>query len=682
MNDGPIKYSDLFEPDSSIVDLQKQLIALGTQYKKLLDEIKIGAQSLKSSIEGVTGATTQGQETIKATSALTEKLAKKEAELAVSMTESARELARKSAALRYNNNLIKNQEKANSAAAGSYDQLSAQYNVIKLRLDAMSKSEREAENQGKRLEKEAARLMAQMKALQDATGKHVLSVGDYGIATAHMAADIRNAIQAAAQMKIEMQQLEKEGKKGSAEWQEMSVKYQKISSDLKDLRKQYQITKLEMNALSQQTGWLNDTMAALSAGSGGLSAVTGTMTLFGAETDKAATALVKLNAVMAIANGINQAYNSLFKAGNVLLKIRNAQTWLLNRNLLQVEKSTWLARTAQQALNAVAKANPYMILAGVLFTVVSALVVFASAAARAGRELKQLNEISQAELELEEVKYEVITRATRERIKQMENELRIRKAQEGESSRTLALEKAIIEAKKGLNEEGKKYWKINDKEKNQKELDFLKRELGLLKKVKAEVGKSNPKIEIYPDLNGPAKKVRLKDALDIIQKRVDLLGKRVEFQIGLKQTEEDLKAQEAEEKEQARQRALSVASTERNILRKAEDAKLALIKQRFEKQRATETANTQRAIEDLRVQLRTDRNLTLKGRKAIYEQIENLNLLHREKMKEIDASERAANLTAYRQVEDLKLVIQEESFQKQRDALKQTYVVVCALETC
>lgn len=74
----------------------------------------------------------------------------------------------------------KNGKVANESLSGSYNQLYAQYNLIKIALNNMSKEMRDNVQVGKVWEQEALRIMDEMKAMQEATGKSTLSVGDYG----------------------------------------------------------------------------------------------------------------------------------------------------------------------------------------------------------------------------------------------------------------------------------------------------------------------------------------------------------------------------------------------------------------------------------------------------------------------------------------------------------------------
>lgn len=78
------------------------------------------------------------------------------------------------------NRVAKLQAQINTSAEGSYNRLAAQYALNKIELNKMSAAEREATTIGKALEEQTRNIYARMKALQEATGYHALSVGDYG----------------------------------------------------------------------------------------------------------------------------------------------------------------------------------------------------------------------------------------------------------------------------------------------------------------------------------------------------------------------------------------------------------------------------------------------------------------------------------------------------------------------
>lgn len=666
----PIKYSDLIQPDDSIKNLQEQLKDLAEEYKTVMDGIKAQAESVRKSLSSISGATTQGQQTIKDASAIMDKLAKKEIELAQSTSATAKELAEKSAQVRYNNMMMKLQSKLANSVAGSYDALSAQYSINKLRLNAMSAEERKTTEAGMTLERETEALYQQMKKLQEATGKHTLSVGDYGIAAASMASDIRNGIQALAQMRIEMAQLEKEGQRGSDRWIELSTNAQKLSTDLKELKRQYQITKLETNALGQQTRYLNDVIGVLSTGAGGLSALTGTVNMFGGEASGAAEALVQLNSAMAIANGVSQIYNGIFKQGNILLGVRTLQTKAATAAQNLQTKSTIAAKVAQMALNLVAKANPYILLAAAIAAVVGAIIGWVSSNARLIKQQKLLNQQTAAQLDYMDAYQGEATRVYRENQKALEQELDIAKARKASYAETQKLENQIQATKERNNQASRAFYsqEIKDVEANRTELERLRKEL-----LKAQSVRGNKRVEIQLDAEGPARRIKANKIIDIIQDKIDNLNRKVEIATELTYDEEQLKADAARLREEHRQQALEVAALERAALRSAEDVQNALLRTRFDRERTMAKANIARQIVDLKVRLQTESNLTLAARRAMNGQIVNLQKQLVLDIEDINNEERLANISAVRELEDARLKGRQETAEKQRQVLKMEY---------
>ena len=666
----PIKYSDLFQPDNSIIDLQKQLEDLGKAYDTLMKNIKAEAEGVKQTLASISGASAAGQEAIKNATALTDKLVKKQVELQQSTTEEAKRIAEVSAQVRKNNNMTKLQVRLANSVAGSYDALSAEYSLVKLKLNAMSDEERKTTQAGQEMEKHAASLMRKMKELQEVTGKHVLSVGDYGVAAANLASDIRNGIQALTQMRIEMAQLEKEGQKGSERWNELSDNSQRLAKDLKDLKRQYQIVKLEANALGQQTGYLNDVIGVLTTGSGGLSALTGTMNLFGGSADGAAEALVQLNSVMAIANGVSQIYNGIFKQGNILLLTRTIQTKAATAAQNLQTKSTIAAKVAQLALNAVANANPYLLLATAIALVVGGLVAWVSSGARAIKQQQLLNKQTAAALEYMEAYDEENTRIYRENQKALEQELAIAKTRKASYSETQRLENQIQAQKERNNAVSRKFYaqEIADLQNNRTELERLRKEL-----LKAQSVRGNKRVEIQLDAEGPARRFKASKIIDILQDKINNLGKKVEIATELTYDQKQLEADAKALKEQHRQEALEVAALERGALRNAEDVQIALLNDRFVKQRALEKANIARQIVDLKVRLQTESNLTVAARQAINNQIINLQRQLVRNLEDINAEEVQANRNAVRELEDMRLSARQDTAEKQRQVLKMEY---------
>ena len=179
MADNPIKYSDFIQPDGSISDLIKQLEQVQTTYGKMRDEIVAAAKELEAALKKVNNTTTEGQEKTKKGATEAEKLAKAYDDLTKSQTDNAKQLADLKRQQAEQNNINKLTAKLNASAEGSYDRLSAQYALNKIRLNAMSKEMREATDEGRALEQQSKEIYDEMKRLQAATGQHQLNVGNY-----------------------------------------------------------------------------------------------------------------------------------------------------------------------------------------------------------------------------------------------------------------------------------------------------------------------------------------------------------------------------------------------------------------------------------------------------------------------------------------------------------------------
>lgn len=175
----PIKYSDLIKPDSSVSDLIAQLKELQRTYTEMQKSITDEARKVAKSLDAATGATEKGRNATKQAATDAERLAKAQKALDDAQSDAAMELARINAARKEANDIVKLTEKLNRSAEGSYNRLSAQYSLNKIRLNAMSKEMRQNTEEGRELEQQTKEIYEEMKRLQEATGKHQLNVGNY-----------------------------------------------------------------------------------------------------------------------------------------------------------------------------------------------------------------------------------------------------------------------------------------------------------------------------------------------------------------------------------------------------------------------------------------------------------------------------------------------------------------------
>lgn len=95
--------------------------------------------------------------------------------------------------LRINNKVIQDVTKANSAQAGSNDQLRAQLSVLTQQYNALSAEERDNTTQGKSMQAQILTLTETLKQNEGAVGDNRRKVGDYAGAVKDLKEDIKNA---------------------------------------------------------------------------------------------------------------------------------------------------------------------------------------------------------------------------------------------------------------------------------------------------------------------------------------------------------------------------------------------------------------------------------------------------------------------------------------------------------
>lgn len=186
------------------VEEERSLRALGTSYNAMKTRLNGYVAQFKQLTAEQRANSAETHELFKAISELNEQLRQADAqlkpytkqmsvaaELAERLEKSTRELEKAEHGLnvRIQENKIKTQEanreaklqaRINATVEGSYDNLSAQYELNKIKLNAMSKEMRENTKEGQALVASTYRIYQEMIELQEATGRYSLSVGNYG----------------------------------------------------------------------------------------------------------------------------------------------------------------------------------------------------------------------------------------------------------------------------------------------------------------------------------------------------------------------------------------------------------------------------------------------------------------------------------------------------------------------
>ena len=664
-NNNPIKYSDLVSPDDSITKLINQLDQLSDAYMNTLKNIKSEAITVKAALEGVSGATENGRKTIRGASADTDKLTRAAKDLAFAESENAKRLAELKQAQKEANELNKLTTRLNQSAEGSYNRLSAQYSINKIYLNNMTVEEREATEEGRKLVAETKAIYEEMKRLQEATGKTSLNVGNYSDAAKGLTTQIENQTKQLALLRLE-------GKQGTAEYQQLSEETAILRDAVKDAT-------AEITNMASDTSNLDAVLSFAAGASGGFAAFTGAMELFGAESEDVQEAQKKLQAAIAIATGVQAIQNAVQKQSAIMLGISRLQMAALSKAqvynrlvTMQGTKATLAATIAQKAFNLIAAANPYVLLALALVTVVGALVLFASNTDKSAKNQQKLNEVQKVWLDYLEIEATEMNRVSNERVTQLNRELNIAKARNASLSETRKIEDEILAERTKAHNKSVGFYgqELDDLEANRAKLKQLNDMLVQLNNAKA---RGDEKVYIDVDLDGKIDKVKVDEAIEAVQGQIDNTGRAVDIAVNLKTEGADLDAERKILAAQRLQENRDAAKAETDILRKAEDARIVLIKNTFDQQRAQRQAANARAIADIQLQLRTETNLTVKARKALNDQIVLLREQLAVDMVNIANQQRAAELSAQRATQDAQIALMAEGAEKQREQLRVEY---------
>ncbi len=182
----PIRYQDLITPDDSLEKLIGQLEQLQKAYTDMGETIKSQAKEIADALKKVSGATAEGQKKIKESNDETKKLEQAYKKLDHAMSENGKQIQILNRARRDYTNYQKlmqqrGQEEIRTMQQiknASYQQLSAQYSLNKAYINSLSLKDRELKK-NKELINSTRQMYEQMKKLQADTGKMQLNVGNY-----------------------------------------------------------------------------------------------------------------------------------------------------------------------------------------------------------------------------------------------------------------------------------------------------------------------------------------------------------------------------------------------------------------------------------------------------------------------------------------------------------------------
>ena len=277
-----------------------------------------------------------------------------------------------------------------------------------------------------------------------------------------------------------------------------------------------------------------------------LQAGIGTVLMFDESNEELNEVLADVGKIMAIVGALQAANNTLLKNGAIASKtaalmegIHAAQVRARAISISLATKNTLLATVAQKAFNIAASANPYVLLAIALITVVGALAAFALGTEDSTKKQKEHNEVIKESIALKEQYLSVVKQLSDSNIAQLQRELDLLKAR-GVSDAQIALKQRQI------YEERIKYAKKNAIQ-YEKDINNIEKNKELVTKYTLEIAKNHEKLKAGIYKNNDAykeQKERLQENLDIATK---FLNNGLQAQEELRQATADLENFNAEQ---------------------------------------------------------------------------------------------------------------------------------------
>lgn len=229
------------------------------------------------------------------------------------------------------------------------------------------------------------------------------------------------------------------GDTGSQEYERLVAEAGRLADIQGDVNRQ-------INNIASDTRGFDTILEATQLASGGFSVLTGTMSLFGSENKDVQQMMLKLQSLIAINTGLQQVQNAVQKESNLMMSLASIQLKAKAAAEAMSTKGTVGATIAQKAFNLVAYANPYVLLAMALITVVGALYLFSRNTETAADKQKRLNELQREAIDIKDMYADSVKIQGEQRVRELERELELMQAQ-GRSEAQLALKR------KQLNDE-------------------------------------------------------------------------------------------------------------------------------------------------------------------------------------------------------------------------------------
>lgn len=280
--------------------------------------------------------------------------------------------------------VLRIQAKEANAAEGSYAKLSQQLELMKKAQKNLNESEKSGE-QGRLLEAEIQKLDARLKDLAADMGEFQRNVGNYAIANKGLKASLREMQDEIANLMLSYEGMTDAEQKSAAgrELQEKirtlteeAGKYKDAVNDAKESIKGSASDTRALDTLTESGKLLASTMGMASSAA----------QMFGLSNDSLAQSMLKVQQAMQAVQALTVIQNTLQKQSNIMKGVGKVQSLALAaaerieaQAATQATGATVAQTAAMKVFNAVAKANPYVLLATAILTVIGLIIGYTAA---------------------------------------------------------------------------------------------------------------------------------------------------------------------------------------------------------------------------------------------------------------------------------------------------------------
>lgn len=302
---------------------------------------------------------------------------------------------------------LKLQRQAVGEVEGSYNQLSAQYSLNKVILNKLSSEQLQDTEEYKKLLEETEAIYEKMKQYQASTGKNQLNVGNYESGFTNARVELRALVTEIAGLTLQYRNMS-DAEKAAAEGQELKEKIDQLTGHAAELKDAIGDVNDSIKKQASDTSSFDAIADGINLLISGFGLAEGAAQMLGLSEEDLVAVQTNLQAAFVASNAIVKIQTSLRKESALMTGIHTLQTNLattaINIRTAAEGKgiiATKAATVAQAAFNAVAKANPYVLLAAAVISVVGALWAFTKGqkeAAKADEERKEALEKAKNEL--------------------------------------------------------------------------------------------------------------------------------------------------------------------------------------------------------------------------------------------------------------------------------------------